>query len=150
MKSENFQLTLVTNRTPQKVFQSIIKVRDWWTGYHNEQFTGETEHLNDIFHFYAAGGLHQCTQKIIELIPNEKIVWLVTDSHLGFVEKSDEWVNSKIVFEISTVGNNTQIVFTHKGLTPNIECYDSCAPSWTMYLQEKLLPLINETTNRER
>jgi hypothetical protein len=147
MKLENFQLTLATERTPQEVFQTILKVRDWWTGYHNEQFTGETEHLNDVFHFYAAEGLHQCSQKIIELVPNEKIVWLVTDSSLGFVEKSDEWIDSKIIFEISPTGRNTRLIFTHEGLTPEIECYDSCAPSWTMYLQEKLLPLINKQIN---
>lgn len=146
MKPDNFKLTLVTQRSPKEVFRAIIKVRDWWSGYPNEQFTGETEKLNDVFSFYAADGLHQSTQKIVELIPNQRIVWLVTDSTLGFVEKQDEWINSKIIFDISEKEGKTQLTFTHEGLTPEIECYDSCAPSWTTYLQNKLLPLINQTT----
>ena len=145
MEKDNFKLVLSTERPPKEVFQTILKVRDWWSGYHNEQFTGETEKLNDVFHFYAAGGLHQCTQKIVGLIPNQRIVWLVTDSTLGFVEKSDEWNNSKIIFDISKKENKTQLTFTHEGLTPEIECYNSCAPSWTRYLQNKLMPLISQT-----
>ncbi len=144
MKASDFKLTLLTERTPQEVYQAILKVRDWWTGYHNEEFTGSTENLNDEFSFSAAGGVHQCTQKIVEVIPNEKVVWLVTKSVLGFVEKTDEWIGTQIVFEISNTGGKTQLTFTHKGLTTEIECYNSCAPSWTNYLQNKLLPLINE------
>jgi hypothetical protein len=144
MKAIDFQLKLLTDRTPQEVFQAIIKVRNWWTGYHNEEFTGGTEKLHEEFSFSAAGGIHYSKQKLVELIPDEKIVWLVTDSVLGFVEKTDEWIGTKMIFEISRTGDKTQLVFTHKGLTPEIECYDSCAPSWTNYLQNKLLPLINE------
>lgn len=144
MKTSNFKLTLLTERAPQEVFQAIVNVRDWWTGYHNEEFTGNTEKLNDEFSFSAAGGAHYSKQKIIEVIPNEKVVWLITDSVLGFVEKTDEWIDTKVIFEISQAGNKTKLVFTHEGLTPDVECYDSCAPSWTNYLQNKLLPIINE------
>ncbi len=58
MKTSNFKLTLLTERAPQEVFQAIVNVRDWWTGYHNEEFTGNTEKLNDEFSFSAAGGAH--------------------------------------------------------------------------------------------
>lgn len=144
MKAIDFQLKLLTDRTPQEVYQAIIKVRNWWTGYHNEEFTGSTEKLNEEFSFSAAGGIHYSKQKLVEVIPDEKIVWLVTDSVLGFVEKTDEWRGTKMIFEISRTGDKTQLIFTHNGLTPEIECYDSCAPSWANYLQNKLLPLINE------
>ena len=45
--------------------------------------------------------------------------------------------------EVFQAINKTQLVFTHEGLTPEIECYESCAPSWSQYLHTKLLPLIN-------
>lgn len=145
METKDFRYTLLTERSPQEVFQAVLNVRNWWTGYYNEEFTGNTKNLNDEFSFSAAGGMHYCKQKIVELNPNEKIIWLVTDSFLGFVEKSDEWIGTKIIFEITKIGEKTQLVFTHEGLTPQIECYQSCAPSWTKYLQNKLLPLINNT-----
>ena len=139
----NFTQTLTMSQTPQKVFEVILKVRKWWTGYHDETFTGMTEKLNDEFTFHAGHGAHYSKQKIVELIPNQKVVWLITDSKLSFLEKTDEWTGTKVIFEISTQADKTKLTFTHEGLTPEVECYNSCAPAWTEYLQNKLLPLLS-------
>ena len=143
MVTSDFTLTLLTDQSSQEVFQAVNNVRDWWSGYYAEEIEGDTEKLNDEFSFRAGGGLHYSKQKLIEVIPNKKVVWLVTDSELSFLEKKDEWTGSKVIFEISKKGDKTQLVFTHEGLTPEIECYDSCAPAWTQYLHNKLLPIIN-------
>lgn len=76
---------------------------------------------------------------MIELTPDRKIAWLVTDSKLTFVENETEWTGTKLSFDISEEDNKTKIVFTHVGLVPEFECYDSCAPAWTQYIQERLL-----------
>jgi hypothetical protein len=144
MRNENFSVTLLVEQTPEEVFNAVTNVRKWWSGYYSEQIEGNTENLNDEFSFRAGGGAHYSKQKLIEVIPGKKIVWLVTDSELSFVEKKDEWIGTKIIFEISKKGNKTRLVFTHEGLVPEIECYDSCSPAWTMYVQEKLLPLIKQ------
>ncbi|WP_428231872.1 SRPBCC family protein [Flavobacterium sp.] len=139
----NFTQTLTMSQTPQKVFEVILKVRKWWTGYHDETFTGMTEKLNDEFTFHAGNGAHYSKQKIVEIIPNQKVVWLITDSKLSFLEKTDEWTGTKVIFEISTQADKTKLTFTHEGLTPEVECYNSCTPAWTEYLQNKLLPLLS-------
>jgi hypothetical protein len=138
----DFTLTLLTDRTPREVFQVITNVRGWWSGYYSEKFTGKTEKLNDEFSFRAGEGVHYSKQKLIEIIPDKKIVWLVTESELTFIEKTDEWTGTKLVFEISEKEGKTQLRFTHKGLTPVIECYESCSQAWTQYVQHKLLPMI--------
>ena len=150
METSDFRLILLTEQSPDKVFQAITNVRDWWSGYYSEEFSGATEKLNDEFSFRAGGGAHYSRQKLVEVIPNKKIVWLITESELSFLEKTDEWTGTKVIFEISKNGSNTQLTFIHQGLTPEIECFDSCAPAWTQYVQNKLLPLINksETTNK--
>jgi Activator of Hsp90 ATPase homolog 1-like protein len=142
MSKRDFTTTLLVDRTPEEVFKAIINVRGWWTGYYSEEFTGATEKLNDEFSFRAGPDVHYSKQKLVEVIPNEKVVWLITESELSFIEKKDEWTGSKVIFEISNKGDKTQLTFTHEGLTPEIECYDSCAPAWTQYLHHKLLPLI--------
>lgn len=142
MKNKNFTTTLIVDQTPEEVFNVIRNVRGWWSGYYSEDIKGDTEKLNDEFSFRAGGGAHYSRQKLIEVIPDKKVVWLVTDSKLDFLENKDEWTGTKVIFDISTKVNKTQLVFTHEGLIPEIECYNSCAPAWSQYLQNKLLPLI--------
>ena len=143
MKAANFSFTLTTAKTPQEVFKAMTNVRGWWQGYYAEEIEGGTEKLNDEFTFSAAGGAHYSKQKLVEVIPDQKVVWFITESKLSFLDKMDEWVGTKVIFDISKKGGKTQLVFTHEGLTPEVECYDSCAPAWSEYLEHKLLPLID-------
>jgi len=142
MKTQDLTITMQVDQTPEEVFNAIRNVRGWWSGYYSEEIKGDTKKLNDEFSFRAGGGAHYSRQKLIEVIPKKKVVWLITDSKLDFLENKDEWTGTKVIFDISTKGDKTQLVFTHDGLTPEIECYNSCAPAWSQYLQNKLLPLI--------
>lgn len=142
MLTRNFTVTLVTEQSPEDVFRAIRNVRDWWSGYYSEEIHGDTEKLNDEFSFRAADGAHFSKQKLVEVIPNKKIVWLITESKFTFIEDQDEWTGTKVIFEISRSDGKTQLVFTHEGLTPEVECYDACTSGWTQYLQNKLLPMI--------
>ena len=147
MKNKNFTATLVVDQTPEEVFNAVRNVRGWWSGYYSEEIKGDSKELNDEFSFRAGEGVHYSKQKLIEVIPNKKLVWMITESELSFLEKKDEWTGTKVIFDISTKGDKTQLVFTHDGLTPEVECYDACAPAWSQYIENKLLPLI--TTNKQ-
>lgn len=143
MTTTDFTFTIVTDRTPQQVFDAVRNVRSWWNGFYSEEITGSSEKLNDEFSFRAGEGVHYSKQKLIEVIPNQRVVWLVSESELSFIEDTSEWTGTKIVFDISEKEGKTELTFTHIGLTPEVECYTSCAPVWSAYLQEKLVPLIN-------
>jgi hypothetical protein len=142
MKNKNFTTIFESDQTPEEVFNAVRNVREWWSGYYSEDITGDTKELNDEFSFRAGDGAHYSKQKLVEVVPNKKIVWLITDSKLDFIKRKDEWIGTKVIFGISAKGNKTHLTFTHDGLMPEIECYDSCAPAWSQYLQNKLLPLI--------
>ena len=144
MTKSNFTVTLLCKKAPASIFQTLLNVRSWWSGLYFEEFTGSSEKIGDVFTFKAGDGAHYTEQKLIELIPDKKIVWLVTESELIFLEKMDEWKGTKLIFEIAQQKENTEVKFIHEGLTPMSECYDSCAPAWTQYIQTKLFPLIND------
>lgn len=143
--THDFTTTLLVDQSPREVFAAVTNVRGWWSGLYSETIKGKTEKLNDEFSFRAGDGAHYTEQKLIELIPDEKVVWLVTKADLTFVEKKDEWKGTKLIFEISRQKNKTQLRFTHQGLIPAFECYEACSSAWQQYLQEKLLALIKST-----
>lgn len=136
MAAQNFSYTFKTLKSPEEVFKTLLDPKQWWNGLHNEMITGKSEQPNDVFVFDAGNGVHHTEQKLIEVIPDQKIVWEVIDSNLTFAKKTNEWTGTKISFEISKEDHNTKIVFTHYGLTPQFECYDGCSSAWLQYLAE--------------
>lgn len=143
MNNKNYTLSFEMEQTPAQVFKVLKNVRSWWSGLFDETFEGNSEKTGDEFSFRAGNGAHYSKQKLVELIPDEKIVWLVTESDLQFLENKEEWTGTKISFSISKENGKTRITFTHTGLTPEAECYEACAPAWTQYLQEKLIAAIH-------
>jgi hypothetical protein len=129
----------LVDQTPEEAYKAVNNVRGWW----GEGVEGGTEKLNDEF-VYTHKDLHYSRQKLVEMIPGQKVVWLITDSSLNFIEDKSEWTGTKISFEISEKDSKTQIRFTHSGLVPDIECFDACSNAWTYYLHESLLPLITK------
>lgn len=134
MKKENFTYQFLSSKTPESIFELLLNVDQWWSGLYEETIKGKSHHLNDEFTFEAGQGMHYSKQKLVELVPNKKIAWMVTDSKLTFLNKVDEWTNSKLLFDISKEGDKTLVTFTHDGLTPQIECFNQCSSGWTGYL----------------
>jgi len=148
MERHNFTVSLLVDRSPKEVFRTITNVREWWSGLYSEVIEGATEKLNDEFTFQAGDGVHYSKQKLVEIVPNKKLVWLVTESELNFLTKKDEWNGTKIIFQISKKGEKTQVVFTHEGLTPEIECFDACSGAWNLYLQNRFSKLLAARNSR--
>lgn len=137
MATSNFTTTILVDNSKEEVFNAINDVRNWWQG----EVEGRTDQLNAEFS-YSVPGIHFSKQKIVEITPNEKIEWLITDSKLSFVKDQTEWTGTKIVFEISDVNNKTQVRFSHLGLVPEFECYGDCSNAWGKLIQESLFSLI--------
>ncbi|MEO5583539.1 MAG: SRPBCC domain-containing protein [Saprospiraceae bacterium] len=137
----NFKFSFQADQSAKEVFDTILNVRVWWSGLYAEEIEGTANKLNDEFIFKAGGGVHYSKQKLIELVPEHKVVWLVTDSNLSFLEKPNEWTNTKICFEINKADEKTNVLFTHRGLVPDFECYNGCSTAWSLYMQQFILHL---------
>lgn len=137
MTASDFNIILLVDQTPAEVFNAINNVRGWWS----ENIEGGTTRLNDEF-TYQFKDVHKCTMKLIEVIPDKKVVWLVLDNYFNFTEDKTEWTGTKIEFEISEKENKTQLHFTHRGLVPAYECYNICFDAWTHYINDSLRNLI--------
>jgi hypothetical protein len=137
MTQQNYTATILVDQSPDESLDAIRNVRGWWS----EGITGSTEKVGDEFKYHYQD-LHKCTMKLVELIPGERVAWLVIDNFFSFTEDKTEWRNTKVVFDIARKGDQTEIHFTHEGLVPEYECYNVCSDAWGTYIRGSLKSLI--------
>ena len=103
-----------------------------------EEFEGASAKLNDEFVF-RSGDTHYSKNKVVELAPNKKVVWLVTAS----LRKTDnfEWTGTKMIFELIPKAGNTLLKFTYDGVVFENE-YDRLVQVCDMVIKEMLYNLI--------
>ena len=137
MTTTDLSYTILVDQTPKEAFNAINNVRGWWSG----DIDGNTYKQGDEF-TYRYEDIHYSKQRITELIPDKRVVWLVLDSYLSFIKDKTEWNGTEITFDISEKDNKTEIRFIHHGLVPESECYDDCSDAWGFYINGSLKNLI--------
>ena len=139
---KDFTATINLKKSDRDVFKAITDdVAKWWGG---NDFKGNSTALNDEF-IICHPGAHYSKQKLVEIIPDKKIAWLVTESTLNWIEKDKhEWTNTKMIFEIISKKDMTILHFTHEGLVPEKGCYSLCHEGWNTVIKDYLFNFINE------
>ena len=138
MNDQSYITTITVDASPAETYAAINDVRAWW----GQDVEGSTDVLGAEFVFRGMDQ-HRSLIKVTELVPGERVVWRVGDTHLAFVTDQTEWVGTTIRFDISPTENGSLIRFSHVGLLPEHECYEVCAPAWTFFIVDSLRALIN-------
>jgi hypothetical protein len=137
MTTTDFTTGFTVDQSPKEVYNAINNVRGWWS----ENIEGSTDKLNAEW-TYSQKDLHKCKMKIVEMVPEKKVVWLVMENYFHFTKDKSEWTGNKIVFDITEKDGRTHVQFTQVGLNPEYECYDVCHDAWTGFIQKSLHDLI--------
>ncbi len=146
MKNNSYTTIIEVDNTADAVFNNICNVSKWWS----KDYEGLSSRLNDEFTILHPGA-HYSKQKLMELKPGKKIVWLVTESHLEWLQKNKgEWTNTKMIFDIIPEGAKTRVRFTHDGLMPEMECYARCSEGWDEVIRERLINFIAGKTKTKK
>lgn len=137
---ESFKAVIEVAKPPHEVFRCITsEVARWWGG---KDLSGSTTKLHDEF-IIDHPGTHYSKQKIVELIPDRRVVWLVTESSLSWLKRRDEWTDTKMIFELTGSADESILHFTHEGLTPDKECYARCSQEgWGIVIKDWLFDFI--------
>lgn len=131
----NYSVTIEVANSPNSVFNHLTRdISKFWP----EEFEGDSSNLNDEFTF-RTGDSHYSKNKVVELLQNKKIVWLVTDS----IRKTDnfQWTGTKMIFEIISKGKVTLLQFTYDGVVLENE-KDRLVNICDMVIKENLFRLI--------
>jgi hypothetical protein len=137
MEAANFSTSIIVDESPEAVFNAVTNVRGWWS----EEIEGSTNKLNDEFTYHFED-VHRAKIKLTNVVPNEKVEWLILENYFQFTEDKTEWTGDQVIFEIIKKGDKTQLTMTQIGLTPEYECYQICRGAWTNYIQTSLYQLI--------
>lgn len=137
MSEQSFSVTITVDKTPEQAFAAVMNLRGWWLA----EPIGEFARVGDTFEFEVPDA-HCTTHVLTELVPSERVVWHVSEGWMGFVTDTTEWDGTDTVFEVTRVGDKTQVRFTHVGLVPSLECYDSCSSNWRASITGSLHDLI--------
>jgi uncharacterized protein YndB with AHSA1/START domain len=80
------------------------------------------------FRFSSAGvEIGGFDMKVLELQPAKRVVWQV-------VEGPQEWVGTKVSFDLKQSGAHAIVLFKHQGWKEPVEFMHHCSTKWAIYL----------------
>jgi uncharacterized protein YndB with AHSA1/START domain len=104
-----------------KTLTTIKGLSGWWT----TNTKGESDKVGGVIEFrFGAGGFDM---KVIELQPNKRVVWEV-------VEGPEDWLGTKIIWELKQEGEYIIILFKHQGWREPTESMHHCSTKWAVFL----------------
>lgn len=137
MSDQSFSVSLLVAASPRQAYAAILDPRAWW----GASIEGDAGRLGGEW-TYRYGDMHFSRHRTTELVPGRRVVWQVVESTLNFIADRNEWTGTTIVFDIAPRGGGSEIVFTHVGIGPAVECYDICSRAWTGLIAGSLRELI--------
>ena len=113
----------IKGSSPEDVYKALTDVAGlsgWWT----TDTKGDSQ-VGGVLQFrFGAGGFDM---KILELEPARRVSWLV-------VEGPEEWLGTKIKWELRQEGDWTIVLFKHEGWKEPVEFMHHCSTKWAVFL----------------
>jgi len=140
MQQQNYQCSITAPVSAAEAFDGISQVSSWWA----KQFEGYSESLHDVFTVRFGKDQTYVTFEITGLVPDKRVVWLVTHCNLHWIANKREWTGTSIVWEITPTGDGVRIDMTHRGLVPEVECFEDCQAGWNDHIGNSLKRYLTE------
>jgi len=136
---DSYTKTLLIQASPHALYEAVTTVpglKGWWTD-------NIVENNGDITVRFGEDDFQ--TLRLVDPSPDKNVVWEWIAQHYPFegTSQTDEWVGTRVSFDIqANPDGSSTLVFTH-GLTPRLVCYDQCNAGWnhslgslTRYLEQ--------------
>lgn len=136
MSATSFTTSILVNQSPAEAIAAINRPREWW----GKSIDGKTDRLGEEW-TYRYKDMHFSTQRTTQLT-SDKVVWHIVDAEMSFLKDKSEWKGTDLVFDVARKDDKTEIIFTHVGLVPAVECFDVCTDAWSGLIHGSLKGLI--------
>jgi uncharacterized protein YndB with AHSA1/START domain len=105
------------------VYNALARIdglSSWWT----TTTRGESKVGGELQFRFGGGGFDM---KVLELEPGKRVLWQVVDG-------PEEWIGTKISFDLSQNGDWTVVLFKHQGWKAPVEFMHHCSTKWAVFL----------------
>ena len=113
----------IKSASPDDVYQALITLKGlcgWWAS----DTQGESKTGGVLKFRFGNGGFDM---KMLELDPAKYVLWQV-------VEGPEEWMGTKVSFQLRQEGDWTLIFFKHQGRKEPVEFMHHCSTKWGVFL----------------
>lgn len=110
--------------TPHQVYTALTTIKGlagWWTS-----DTDGDPAMGGVIHFHFGPKLRVDT-KVLDLKRDALVLWEVLDAH-------DDWVGTKIRFDLKQDGDITLVLFKHEGWRTPTQFMHHCGTKWATFL----------------
>jgi uncharacterized protein YndB with AHSA1/START domain len=110
--------------SPNAVYRALTTLEGlagWWT----TDTTGDSN-VGGVIRFQF-GDRGRIEMKVVELVPNRRVLWQV-------VGGPDDWISTKVSFDLAQDGDYTVILFKHAGWKEPSDFMHHCTTKWGMFL----------------
>ena len=130
MPSQSYTRTIDVTAPPEAAFAAVTYgVEHWWT-----RPDQPLAALGDRAKFTFPPGMSYWTFALTARAAPSHAEWTCVDAlhiHEGQPKEIEtEWLETKVLWQISPHGAGARIEMLHRGLVPGLHCYDVCAAGW--------------------
>lgn len=137
--ANHYVASIETSASPEACFEAIAKrMSKWWT----KTTEGELNKVGDRVKVVFPPDFGHWTFEARRMEPGVGIEMVCIDAHHrveGQPEAIDqEWLGTTVVWQFTTVGSKTRVTLTHRGLTPQLNCWGICLDGWNYFFKRSL------------
>ena len=103
----------------------------WWT----RDTQGDPGVDGELTFTFSPG--NTTTMRVDRLDRPRRVEWTCVAQHIENFDPPDEWVETRLVFDLVPDGAATRLTLTHVGLSW-LDCREQCVPGWEFYLGTSL------------
>jgi hypothetical protein len=141
--NSDYSATITVNATASEAYQALTSgFENWWTTPSNI-----IKKIGDQAKFSFPPGKTYWTFEATHLEPNSAIEMTCVDAlhiHQGFgTDIQQEWLHTKLKWQIEESADQTKIHLTHEGLKSQLLCFDICRAGWDFFFLKSLKCLLD-------
>lgn len=114
----------IRSSSPSETYKALTTLEGlaaWWT---NDTQGGTAPGDTILFRFGSSGGFDMNVERLER---DKRVLWKVVDG-------PDEWIGTKIAFDLKQEDDFTIVLFRHEGWKAPVESMHHCSTKWGVFL----------------